>query len=244
MQANTDWHYVQNQFGNELTSYGSTLIFIDDHSAKLKNAPNDPNIAPILANTLSVQAAYHAAFSQWEKASAFWKGATNKVDNLLLELFQKQVPRWDAMVQTFFLEGTEEYITLFPNGRTGFREGGKDVQIQSVRTFLESVTEYPDLSALETSVGVFLTQLEQARNKQQQREQAVRDAATDLRAAQTEVHHILYSNLGWLMHRFSRTPEVILNYYNVELVRNTGQRKKQEDVADVQPADDTADDIQ
>lgn len=243
MQSNTDWHYVKNQFGNELLSYGSTLIFIDDHSSKLKNGQADPNVAPILANTLVVQTDYHTAYSKWEKASAFWKGATNKVDSLLLELVQKQVPRWDAMVQTFFLEGTEEYITLFPNGRTGFREGGKDVQIQSVRTFLDSTTEYPDLANLGAIVTTFLTQLEQARNRQQQREQAVRDAATDLRAAQAEVHHILYSNLGWLMHRFSRTPEVILNYYNVELVRNTGQRKKQEDVADVQADDDVADDM-
>ncbi len=244
MQANTDWHYVQNQFGNELLSYGAALIFMDDHSSKLKNGQNDPNIAPIVANTLGIQAAYHAAYSKWEKASAFWKGSTNKIDGLLLDLSQKQVPRWDAMVQAFFLEGTEEYITLFPNGRTGFREGGKDVQIQSVRTFLESIAEYPDLTVLGTSVGVFLSQLEQARDKQQQREQAVRDTATDLRAAQAEVHHVLYSNLGWLMHHFSRTPEVILNYYNVELIRNTGQRKKREEVADVQPTNDPIDDNQ
>ena len=241
MQSNTDWHYLVNQFSNELTSYGDTLIAIDDHTSKLKNGESEPIITPLLSPTLLAQAKYRNTYAQWEKASAFWKGSTNKVDSLLLELGQKQVPRWDAMVQTFYLEGTEEYITLFPNGRTGFRDGGKDAQIQAVRTFLETVNEYADLTALATLVSGFLSNLEASRDKQQRREQAVRDAATDLRAAQAEVHHILYSNLGWLMHHFSRTPAIILNYYSVELIRNTGQRKKQEEIADVAASSDEDD---
>ena len=243
MQKNLDWQYINNQFENALqNSYGSTLIFATDHLAKLQNNAADSDILWLLQRALPALEDYQTKMAAWQKANAFWKGATNKIDSLLTDLFQTKVPRWEHKVEDHYLMGTPEFISLFPNGRTGFRDGGKDIQIQNVKAFVESLREYPALSSLETDVNDFYQLLLKTRSRQQQREQAVRNAATELREAQENIFNILYANLGLLMNKFYQNREEILNYFQVELIRNTNNSPKIDETADIAPIEDTDED--
>jgi hypothetical protein len=236
MQRNLDWQYLSNQFANALQfSYGNTLIFVTDHAAKLQNNVNNAAILTILPRTLTALELYQEKMAKWQKANAFWKGDTNKIDDLLLQLRQTKVPRWEHKVEDIYLAGTPEYITLFPNGRTGFRNGGKDVQIQNLKAFIESLSEYPALFQLKSDVEAFYNIVLDTRNRQQQREQEVRNSATELRDAQEIVFNILYANLGFLMHLYYESKEEILNYFQVELIRTTATRRRTDETEDIEP---------
>lgn len=236
MQRNLDWQYISNQFANALQfSYRNTLIFVTDHAAKLQNNVNNAAILTILPRTLTALELYQEKMAKWQKANAFWKGDTNKIDDLLLQLRQTKVPRWEHKVEDIYLAGTPEYITLFPNGRTGFRNGGKDVQIQNLKAFIESLSEYPALSQLKSDVEAFYNIVLDTRNRQQQREQEVRSSATELRDAQEIVFNILYANLGFLMHLYYESKEEILNYFQVELIRTTATRSRTDEMEDIEP---------
>lgn len=132
---------------------------------------------------------------------------------------------------------TAEYLTLVPSGRTGMYLGGKDSQIQAVRTLSESLLEYPDLASLQEEVANFYANIEKARDIQQQREQAVQGAADDLRKVQADVCLMMYRNLGRLMDKYAQEPQSILNFYQLDLVRNVGAGSKaeEEEMMEIEP---------
>lgn len=239
IQSNLDWQYLQNQFANALdSSYADTNIFATDHLSKLKNLAGDAEIDRLIQRTEPIYNDFRDKYTVWQQSTAFWKGATNKTDNLIDDLLKTKVPRWDILVQVDYPEGSEEYITLFPNGRMSFREGAKDAKIQAVYTFMQMLANYPTLSAVYTDVQSVYNALSQARDKQQQKEQNVRDSATQLREAQSKVFNVLYRNLGALMDKYADSVENILNFYSVDMIRTTSKKKELDEVAKITPVDD------
>lgn len=231
-QSNLDWQYLQNQFANVLVnSYADTNIFTTDHLSKLKNLAGDIDIDRLILRTEPLYVTFRDKYTAWQQSNAFWKAATNKIDILLDDLFKTKIPRWDILVQVDYPENTEEYITLFPNGRTGFRDAGKDGKIQAVYTLLQMLSNYPALSAVYNDVQTFYNLLITARDKQQQREQNVRDSASQLRDAQEQVFIVLYRNLGALMDKYAENNENILNFYSVDMIRNVNKKKEPEEAS-------------
>lgn len=226
-QSNLDWQYLMNQFRTSLEySYSLTNTFIKDHRSKLEVNGADPEIDRILQRTIPIHDDFVNNYALWETAIAFWKGATNTVDRKLEELAAVKIPRWDVQVQIEFPDTSSEYITLFPRGRTGFREGSKDDRLNALKSLVNVLAEYPILQHVYTDAKAYYEAIDVLRFQQQQHEKKVRDAASELRAAQEEVFIILYQNLGGLMQKFARSTDLILNYYQVELIRNTGKKAK------------------
>jgi hypothetical protein len=239
-QSNIDWQYLNNQFANALgDSYADTNIFGTDHLSKLRNMAGDADIDVLILRTEAVYVSYQTAYTAWQKSTAFWKGATNKVDSLIEELLRVKLPRFDILIQVLYSQDTEEYITLFPQGRTAFREVGKDGKIQLLTTFVDTLADYADLAAVYTEATAVLAALTTARDRQQQREQSVRDAATNLREAQGELFTVLYKNLGILIDKYGDAPDQILNFFAVEMIRTTSRKKKIDETAAIAPEDDT-----
>lgn len=238
MQTHQDWQYVQNQFQNSLgRNYKATNIVGKDHVSTLANFKADGDILALYNRTLPVYNNFQLAYTNWKKRVAFYKGATSAVDRLLEQFRTKLLPRWDILIQVFYMPDTAEYLTLIPSGRTGMYIGGKDTQIQAIRTLSESLLEYPDLASLQEEVANFYTNIEQTRDIQQQREQAVQGAADDLRKVQAEICLMMYRNLGRLMDKYAHEPQSILNFYQLDLVRNVGvgSKAEEEEIMEIEP---------
>lgn len=243
-QSNQDWQYLNNQIANALAdSYGDTNVFATDHLSKLKNLSGDTTINQLIARTEPAYLDFYAKYSNWQQNTALWKGATNKIDTLLDDLLKSKLPRWEVLVQVFFMPDSEEYITLFPQGRTAFRETGKDGKIMLLSTLTQTMALYPDLATLEVDVVAYLQLLTQQRDRQQQREQAVRDASAQLRNAQNALFEVMYRNLGSLMNKFGSNSSDILNLFDVSLIRTTGKKTSVDEVSKITPITDEEENI-
>ena len=238
--ANLDWQFLNNQIGNSLeNSYGDTNIFATDHLSKLRNLAGDVDIDRLIARTETAYAAFQASYTTWQKSTAYWKGATNRTDAMIDSLLSAKLPRWDILIQVSYAQDSYEYITLFPNGRTAFRDAGKDGKIQLLNTFVSIIADYPSLAPIKTDAAAFYGTIAAARDQQQQREQNVRDSSTQLREAQAEMFIILYQNLGALMDKYGRKTEEILNFFDVSMIRNTNRAKNIDETAKIVAIEDT-----
>lgn len=185
MQSHYDWQYLQNQFANALiNSYRRTNLFGKDHVSKLANVLTDADIALLHQRTHPIYESYQQHYTTWQKAVSFYKGETARMTELLNVLRSQKAAQWDIKIQIVYMAGTPEYMTLLPNGRTGIYDGGRDLQMQNLRTLAEALAEYPDLAALKAEVANFVLIIDEARHRQQKREQAVQNHATELRKAQ------------------------------------------------------------
>lgn len=238
MTTHADWQYIQNQFLNALeNSYKSTNIFAKDHVSSLANFKTDTDIIALFNRTEPVYDAFQVKYTLWKKAVSFYKGTTSVVDNLLLNYRVTLVPRWDIKIQSEYMASTPEYLTLIPNGRTSMYTGGKDTQIQTIRTLSESLLEYSNLATLQTEVNDYYVKIEKARDTQQQQEQTVQDAADELRKAQTAVCVMMYRNLGRLMDKYAEDTLFITKFYQLNLIRNVASDSKtnETEVEDIAP---------
>lgn len=237
--SNKDWQYLNNQFANSLTnSYIDSNIFATDHLSKLKSNIAAADIAQLYARTEIVYADFYANYSDWKQAAAFWKGATSKTDALLEDLLKNKLPKWDVLVQVVYDANSEEYITLFPKGRTAFREVGKDGKILLLKTLVNTLATYPDLAAVHTQAEDAFNALLMQRDKQQQREKAVKDAAELLRSAQAALFDMMYRNLGALMNKYGSNSTDVLNFFEVSMIRTTSKKDPDQEVNDIEPAPD------
>ena len=227
MLAHSNWQYIQNQFLNVLqNSYKATNVFAKDHVSSLANFKTDVDIIALYNRTMPMYNTFQIKYTAWKKTVSFYKGSTANIDVLLFNYRTILVPNWDIKIQSKYMASTSEYLTLIPNGRTGMYEGGKDTQIQTIRTLANSLLEYANLSALQTEVNDYYIDIEDVRNIQQQREQAVQDAADELRKAQTAVCVMMYRNLGILMDKYAEDTQFITNFYQLDLIRNVASDSK------------------
>lgn len=224
-QSNLSWQFLNNQIANALVdSYGDTNIFATDHLSKLKNLSGDVDINRFIARTEPIYLDFYAKYATWQQSTALWKGATSKMDTQLDGLLKVKLPRWEVLIQVSFMPDSEEYITLFPQGRTAFRETGKDGKIMLLNTFVQTLGLYVDLVDVETDATDYLQILTLQRDRQQQREQAVRDASSQLRTAQSALFEIMYRNLGGLMEKYGSESSDILNLFDVSMIRTTAKK--------------------
>ena len=217
-----EWSYLQNQFDN--STEGSFVLMLNlsnDHVAKLEAQQADTDIAALLARTQPLHLAYSKGYSTWKSATAIRKGATLKIDLLLAELSSLKIKQWDIQIQGKYLDGTPEYMTLLPEKRGPFQKGAKDERINAVDALSLRLGDYPALATTLADVDAFKTQLLDARDEQQQKEQLIEQGSDDLEAIRIELATMMYGNLGVLMDKYRNTPDYINNYWEVSLMQNT-----------------------
>ncbi len=218
----TEWIYLQNQFNNSTKqSYVLMLELGNDHIAKLEAQQADPDIAALLARTQPLHIDYGKAYTAWKSATAIRKGATLKIDQLLAELSSLKIKQWDIQIQAQFLDGTPEYMALLPEKRGAFQKGAKDQRINAVEALHLRLGNYPTLATTQADVDAFRTQLVDARDEQQKKEQYIAQGSDDLEQARIKLATMMYGNLGVLMDKYRDTPDYINNYWEVSLMQST-----------------------
>lgn len=220
------WHYLNNTF--LIITVGSNklmMILSPDHRARLQAQNADPEIAAMLAIFAPIDDALSAAYSAWFNAGAFYKGATLAFENLLKELSKTKLDSWFPQVQVVFPEGSPEYLTIFPKGRTLFTNGSYDLRINAVKSLGAALAAYPALAATKTEVDSFFTSLNTARTKQQEKEEGVRVKSELLETARVNTAVAMYQTLGKLMAKYAATPEAIAKFFDLSLIQSPPKDK-------------------
>jgi len=218
--ATETWHYQENQFDNATEgSFKKMNIINADHFAKLQAQQADPDIAALLARTTPPHNNYNSRYSGWLSASGIYKGETSRVEEHLQELSLTKSREWDAQIQVVHLEGTPDYTAILPNGRQPFYSGTIDDRISHMEALALVLGNYPALAATMNDVTAFHATLDGARDTQQQKEELVDDASDLLETARKDIALMMYRNLGFLIDKYGSTPQVISNFWELQLLR-------------------------
>ena len=217
------WKYLTNQFTTTTDgSYKRANILNNDHMSKLTAENADADIAALETRTQPLSTAYGTAYTAWVSAKATYKGHTQLYDSLLDNLSSQKIKEWDIQIQGTYLEGTPEYTMILPDRRGPFQNGGKDDRLSEVQALADRLLSYPALAATQADVAAYATSMQTARDDQQQKEELVAMASDTLEQARLELCTMMYGNLGALMDKYRETPNVIENFWQLDLIRTTG----------------------
>lgn len=221
-----NWHYASNQFA-VVTNENTKLLTIlsPDHQSRLKALAADPDISLLNSRTEPVTLAFNTSYQNWLTANGVYRGATLAFENMLSELLKTKIKRWDIQVQVEYIEGTPEYISIFPKGKSAFNSGPYDVRINEVKALGDNLAAYASLAAVKTDVDTEYVNLLNARNTQQQKEELVREKSALLATAKKNMCNMMYANLGMLMDKYNETPEQIEMFFELELIMKPPKEK-------------------
>lgn len=221
-----NWHYASNQF-EVVTNENTKLLAIlaPDHQSRMKALAADAIISSLNARTEPLTLAFNTSYQNWLTANGVYRGATLAFENMLSELLKTKIKKWDILVQVEYIEGTPEYISIFPKGRAAFNSGPYDVRINEVKALGDNLAAYASLAAVKTEVDTEYVNLLNARNTQQQKEELVREKSSLLATAKKNMCNMMYANLGILMDKYNETPEQIEMFFELELIMKPPKEK-------------------
>jgi len=224
MRKHLNWQYLSNQFDAVTkNSYPKLDVLAKDHLTKLDNRRSSNQQVDQLY--LGFQQAYQifsAAYNAWQNSEDVYNSLTAQLDALLEQLSSEKLEDWRLEIQRFYRRHTIEYKRLFFNGGTdAFHRGKKDLRIRRVKRLAQSLATDSNFGTLHAEVMQFYNDLEAARTAQQKQEQEVQHLATQLRGARERVVKLMHRNLGMLLYVHWENLEDVLNYFQMDLIRNT-----------------------
>ncbi len=222
----SNWKYAQNQFLRVSGRRRPLLLTIGaDHTAKLHakvGNPADPEIQTCIDRVQPRFDDFQLKMVIYDVRSGTRKGQTEMLDVLLQELILQRLPTWDATVQLTYLATTPQYTQIFPDGRSPFGTGGKDMRILAVQTLAQRLAAFPAFATLQTSVETFYASLNSARDTQQGTEGEIKSASDAAEMARIALANGLYANVGTLMAKHMDEPWKLEEYFELALLRKSG----------------------
>ena len=220
------WIFLNNTFySNTAKSMKNALSLTQDHLAKLTANETDADILAIKTGYLPVHNAFITANNQLDSKLGIYKGKTQTLEEMMVELSRVKINEWRGPVFAVFPEGTDNATAIFPRERQPFQSGTYDERIEAVNSLsltLATYTTQPTLVALSATVQAYYITLSGARALQQSNEGTVATLRTNLKAAHVLMCEGMYKNLGLLMAKYYQTPDTIADYFDLTLLRNTG----------------------
>ena len=220
------WKFLINTFfSRTVESMKNALSLTQDHLAKLTANEADADILAIKTDYLPVHTAFLTAVNQLDSKRGIYKGKTQSFEEALEELARVKINEWRGQVFAVFPEGTANAVAIFPRDRQPFQQDTYDERVEAVQALsitLGTYTTKPTLITLSATVAAYYITISGARALQQTDEGSVATLRTNLKAAHKLLCDGMYKNLGLLMAKYYQTPEVIANYFDLTLIRNTG----------------------
>jgi hypothetical protein len=222
------WHYLDNQFVNiGERSFKKALIISNYHDAVLETAAtNPPTPDPDMVFMYNRYHPLHedllAAYSDWQSKGGTQEGATLDLDQLL-GLMTAKLDNWDARVQVVHAKNTGRYRTIFKDGRTPFRQGGKDARIEAVQSLSKAIGDEAPLATIKTEVDAYYAQLVDARKLQSGAKALTKSMSSGLEEAILAAMKMQYRNLGFLMNK-EENPDAIAIFFDTATIRERDQR--------------------
>jgi len=231
------WKFLINVFINVTKgSYVKMLSLISDHESRLKAKMSDADIQALIERTTNVKNELSAKFNAWKSAKGTYEGETLRFGNLLNELNDEKISRWEAMVRIEYPERSADFRIIFPDGRTTFRKGNYETRIAKVGALAQTLLNYESLLTAQGEVDAFYKELLAARDVQQQKEQLSASSSGELEQARIAAGEIMYANLGYLMNKYYQNPETIEEFFELENIRrHEGKSSPEPYVISIEP---------
>lgn len=219
------WHYLINSFlVSTLNNYKKALVLGTDHEAKLIANQADGVIAAMLTTFSPVLQSFKTTDLNLRIALGEYKGDTQTVEELFEQLNKTLLPNWELQIYLQFAKGTPSATALLPNGRKPFQKGTYESRIQEIKVLGDKCALIAALQPLSVVILAFHTQIESARQLQQSTGEGQVAALRTLReTARISMCQAMFGNLGLLMNHYRTNPEEVGNYFDLTLLRTTGQ---------------------
>ncbi|MES2622433.1 MAG: hypothetical protein V4615_16395 [Bacteroidota bacterium] len=228
--ATRPWIFLMNTFfTNTVESIKNALSLTNDHLAKLTANEADAEILAIKTIYLPLHTAFITAYNHLDAKLGIYHGKTVTFEEMLEELAKEKINEWRGQVFAIFPEQTANAQAIFPQDRQPFQSGTYDQRVEAVSALSERLGTYtaqPTLVTLSIAVLAYYTTLTGARALQQTDEGSVATLRTNLKTMHRILCNGLYRNLGKLMAKYAETPLTVADYYNLSLLRDTGDEEE------------------
>ncbi len=224
--ATRDWIYIINTFDvNTKDSNVKMLSLATDTDSKLLGQTADADILALYNLYHPVFTAYRQIYINYEIAAGNHQGETLNVQNLLSEDLQDQLRLWEGVVRSVYPEDSPEEKAIFPNKRAPFLQGTYEERISAVGALAAKLAADSNatITAYAPTVQSGYNLLLTARDTQQQKEGLLSELSSLRENQRLLLAQELWGTvLAGLMKKFKTDPEQITNYFDLSLLRETG----------------------
>ena len=216
------WRFLINTF--EVQTEGSNVKMLSlatDTHAKLNNETSDPDILLIFNDFDPFYDAYRQICINYDLVAGDYEGETLAFETIL-DSIPTEIRKWEAGVRFVYVEDSPEERAIFPDKRTPFLQGTYEDRISAVGTLVEKLSSDPALAAVHVMVQTFYNTALSARLAQQGEEGNL-GQLSDLRENQRLITaDEMYGVLGRLMHKFRNDRDQVERFFDLSLLRETG----------------------
>lgn len=224
--AETIWKYAQNTFDTSTRdSHVKMLSIATDTEAKLEAENSDPDINLLYTGYVPVYNAYRQICINYDVMAGNREGSTLNLETMLLTDLPKEIRKWEAQVRIIYVEDSPNERAIFPNKRNPFLQGTYEDRISAVGTLAARLADDSNatLVAYAPTVLSYYNMLLSARDGQQVVEGTLNLLSATREQQRKLVATELYGALGGLMRKFKADPPQIMRFFDMSLLRETGE---------------------
>lgn len=228
--ATTTWKFLINTF--EVQTRGSNknmLSIATDTEAKLQAESSDPDINILYTGYFPVYDTYRQLCINYDVVAGDRKGKTLNLENLLKEDLPKELRKWEGFVRNIYPEDSPEEVEIFPKKRDPFLHGTYEDRIGAVGSLAARLAQDANASiqGYAPTVTSFYNLIFSARDVEQNKE-GLLGLLSDTREQQRILlAQELYGVLGGLMRKFKQDPQQAARFFDLSLLRETGEEPRQ-----------------
>ena len=224
------WIFTINTFEvNTADSNEKMLSIATDTEAKLQAESADPDINILYTSYFPVYDAYRQIQINYDVAAGNRKGKTLNLENLMKIELPKEIRKWEGFVRSIYTEDSPEELEIFPNKRDPFLQGTYEQRISAIGTLAKRLAADSNASiqGYAPTVLSFYNLIFSARDTEQNKE-GVLGILSDTREQQRKLLATeLFGVLGGLMRKFKSDPLQAARFFDLSLLRETGDEPKQ-----------------
>lgn len=215
------WYMANNPFLNATArSYARALTISAFTDAALSA---DAAYAEEYAFYHPIHLALKAKIIAWLAEKGSQKSSTATFAVLLKDL-PRQARDWSYDIQGFAKKGTPEYLEFFPNGLAPFRVGKQQERMSAIGALSNRLGTRSPVPPIKATIDDYLTDMTTA-NATQKGKISQKDALSeDVEAARLAACIGLYNVLLKLLLANYHNPEVVMSYFDMELIRKDKQK--------------------
>lgn len=181
-----------------------------------------PTLAEVKAFLQASYLDYLEKYDKWKNSGGERKTTTMSL-GILVDDLPRQAKDWNFEIQHFAKEGTAEYKTYFPNGRTPYSRGTHEEKIRTVSQLVDALGKRTPVPPVKDTINDYLTDLNAAFAAQQGKGSAVTQSSDAVELARIAVGTALYSVLGQLIAIYPENPKQIEAFIDTESLRRRPQ---------------------
>jgi len=239
MTTYQNWVYTRNPFARALrVSYTRTLQIVSGHKSKLSQFIGDPELDTVYQRIASLCESFEENYALWAASIAERKKCRQDLEEQLAMLSSTLIEDWDIRMQVKHKPATTEYQKLMRGKRGSFQRGSIKARISRVRTLSILLKQYPNLSDLQEEVETFHALVYALRMEQHRWKTKVRQLAATLQRLTPALKKALFQNLCNLVMLYPDEPNMVVSFFDMELIRSKNTSTDDDDLFDFEEDED------